>query len=410
MFVLAGLPPIVLGFASLIALRLIYQNRNQVADDSLVLMITIAAWTMVFIGFSMVFSPIGLILVLLIFAMVVAKYREGERRALLWTLSVAAERGLPLAASARAFAERRCDEVARRAWRLADTLDEGVPLHDALKKTGNRLPPDAVMMVGIGAAPQVTAEALRASADSGALSDEAWRPIFEKTLYLLFVVTMCVVITTFIMVKVIPTFKEIFSDFGVALPKLSQFMISCANWFAQYWYLFFPLVVYLVVVYLVAAFFYAQGKVWIPWPFGYLFGRSDNPTILRGLAVCVEQQMPMDEAFRRMSFHYPKKQVAERLKDAAGTTRVGKDWCESLLDQHIITQAESAVLKSATRAGNLSWALRELADAATRRAVYRAKTVLSFVAPFCLLLISIPVGLITLGCFIPLVSLIQNLT
>ena len=410
MFVLAGFPPIILGFASLVALRLIYQNRNQVANDNLVLVITIAAWTMVFIGLSMLFSPIGMILVLLILAMVVAKYREGERRALLWTLSVAAERGLPLAASARAFASRRCDEIARRAWRLADILDEGVPLHDALKKTGNRLPPDAAMMVGLGAAPQVTAEALRASADSGALSDDAWRPIFEKTLYLLFVATMCVVVTTFLMVSVIPTFKQIFLDFGTTLPGLTLGVISIANWFAQYWYLFLPLVLYLVVVYLVAAFFYAQGRVWIPWPFGYLFGRSDNPTILRGLAVCVEQQMPMDEAFRRMSSHHPNRRVAKRLKDAAGTTRVGKDWCESLLDQRIITQAESAVLKSATRAGNLSWALRELSDAATRRAVYRARTLLSIAAPGCLLLIAIPVGVITLGCFIPLVSLIQNLT
>lgn len=410
MFLFSALPPIILGFAALVALKLVYGNQRVAAGDAIVLIVTVAGWTMIFIGMSMMVTPLGMILVLLIFAMTVAKYREGERRALLLTLAVAAEKGLPLSPSVRGYATRRCDEMARRAWLLADLLDAGVPLQKALADSGNPLPNDALLMVRLGTDPQAMAAALRESAEQGGQLDDAWRPIFDQTMYLLVVAIICVFITAFIMINIIPTFNQIFSDFGTQLPAISQLMIAGANWCAQYWFLFFPFFVYLFVVFPISAFFYARGKVWIPWPFHLLFDRSDNPTVLRGLAICVERQLPMDQALSRLGYHYPRKDVAKRLANAAGTTAVGKDWCDSLCEENIITKAESAVLKSAARAGNLAWALREMAEVGSRRAIYRAKIFLNIATPVCLLLMAVPVALVVFGCMVPLVSLIQNLT
>jgi hypothetical protein len=84
-------------------MRQLYAGRRVAANDTMALCLTIAGWTMIFAGVAVMFTPIGMIVVSIIFAMSVAKFREGERRALLWTLSAAAERGLPLAPSARAI-------------------------------------------------------------------------------------------------------------------------------------------------------------------------------------------------------------------------------------------------------------------------------------------------------------------
>lgn len=409
MFLIAAVPFMFLGIAILVSLRTIYGNRLSVADDMLVIVLSVAGWTLFLMGVAMMVTPFAMIVVLLIAGMTVARFRDGERRALLWTLAVAADKGMPLAASARAFGARRCDEMARRAWLLADQLDSGIPLQVALENSGNPLPDEATLMVRLGADPAVTATALYRSADSRGLDEDEWRPVFERTIYLLLVVGATVAIASFLMVKVVPTFKQIFSDFGTELPVLTQLTIALANKCAQWWFLTLPFVWYMLIVGLIAAYFYAQGKIWIPWPFGWLFGNSSSSTALRGLAVCIDRQMPIDQALSRVGFHMPNVSVGRKLTKASVQAAGGQDWCDSLNGLGVISAAESAVLKSATRAGNLAWALREMAEVKTRRQVYRARLLLNIITPVCLILLAIPVAMLAIGCFLPLISLIQNL-
>ncbi len=410
MFIIAAIAPIVLGVSTLIAMRQLYAGRRVAANDTMALCLTIAGWTMIFAGVAVMFTPIGMIVVSIIFAMSVAKFREGERRALLWTLSAAAERGLPLAPSARAFASRRSDEMARRAWLLAELLDSGMPLPKALAKSGNPLPIDAEVMVHLGTDPKAMVMALRESAQNSGDAEEAWRPILNQTFYLLFVGATACLVATFIMVKIIPTYREIFYDFGTQMPMITIWMIDAANWFSRWWFLLTPIVVYLLSVLLISLFFFIRGKVWIPWPMEWLFGRTDSPSILRGLAVCVAQQLPMHQALSRLGRAYPRKKIAKRLLQASGETATGKYWIDCLQEQQFVTKAEAAVLGAAARAGNLEWALREMSEVGMRRLVYRAKTILNIASPLCLLIVAIPVAWLAVGCFIPLVSLIQNLT
>lgn len=406
----SAIPSIVLGIATLIATRLVYGNRRVAADDSLVLVLSIGGWTMILLGISFLVTPVFMLVVLLIIGMSVAKFREGERRALLWTLATAAEKELPLAPSVRAFASRRSDEMARRAWILADLLDQGTPLSAALKKSGNPLPFDAEFMVRLGGDSKAMVMALRESAENGGEAEEAWRPVFDQTVYLLVVIASAMFVTAFITVRIIPTYRDIFLDFGTELPAATQVMIQASNWLAAYWYLFSPIVGYLVVVAMICAFHYARGKIWIPFPFQWLFGRSDNPTVLRGLAVCIAQELPMDQSLHRLGHAFPKSKVARKLILAGNETAQGKDWIQSMLGHRFITPAEAAILSSASRAGNLEWAIREMAEVSMRRMTYRAKTFLSIASPICLLIVAIPIAWLAIGCFIPLVSLIQNLT
>ncbi len=101
--------------------------------------------------------------------------------------------------------------------------------------------------------------------------------------------------------------------------------------------------------------------------------------------------------------------VRRSLARAAEGTGGGADWCDCLQAEKMVTPAEAAVLKSAARAGNLSWALREMAEVSSNRLIYRAKALLSIATPFCMVLMAMPVAVLTVGCFIPLVKLIENL-
>jgi type II secretory pathway component PulF len=66
-------------------------------------------------------------------------------------------------------------------------------------------------------------------------------------------------------------------------------------------------------------------------------------------------------------------------------------------------------LKTAERAGNLPWILRQIAVRREKRAVYRLASALQVMYPVVILLLGSFVGFFVISLFIPLVKLIEGL-
>lgn len=420
-----------LGVSALIGVRQAYGTRREGGDDVIVLCVSIAGWVLVLLGLASLVTFWLLPIVLVLIGMAVAKFREGERRALLHSLSIAAQRGLPLSDSVRAFAAWRSDEMAVRAMSLADRLDAGMTLPDALRGSRNVLPPDAAMLVKLSMPsmrpdqeePQIGrdttslvstdrhyAESLQQAARYEQSEDDAWRPIFDRLLYLTIVALFCIVVLMFVMLRIMPTFREIFIDFGVELPGVTQILVSIAHWFANYGILLTPFALAIIIIFFIALGFYSQGKVWIPRPIARVFGKTRTPLALRGLAVCLQQGMTIPAALLHLANAFPDPRLAISLQVAADTASQGGDWCETLCYERAISPTQEAVLQSAMQTNNLIWALLEMANVTESRTLYRAKIALNVFTTLCLLAIALVVGMIAVGCVIPLVSLIQNLT
>ncbi len=57
--------------------------------------------------------------------------------------------------------------------------------------------------------------------------------------YPIAVLVVAFIITTILMVFVIPQFQDLFSSFGADLPALTMFVIKCSKFFQAYWYVMF---------------------------------------------------------------------------------------------------------------------------------------------------------------------------
>ena len=75
-----------------------------------------------------------------------------------------------------------------------------------------------------------------------------------------------------------------------------------------------------------------------------------------------------------------------------------------------MTRAQATVFKSAERAGNLAWALDEMADSSIRRASLRAQAALNVLFPGLILVCGMGVMFVAVGMLLPLFSLISKLT
>jgi protein transport protein HofC len=152
-----------------------------------------------------------LIMILLIFV----RYRQMERRAMLWSLAVAAEKEIPLASAVRAFAEERHDGLGYRARLLAEALEQGVPLDQALEQSYMLLPSDAMVAVHTGCQTGTLASMLRSVVRNAATLDAAVQAAVARVVYLVTFIFFAAYLNVFLAVRIIPAFIKIFQDFKV---------------------------------------------------------------------------------------------------------------------------------------------------------------------------------------------------
>ena len=100
---------------------------------------------------------------------------------------------------------------------------------------------------------------------------------------------------------------------------------------------------------------------------------------------------------------------SHRARPRVFRTEHGCAWHESLYRHGLIRKSDLAVLQSAERAGNLSWALRELADSNRRRLAYRLNAALQLLFPPAVLCFGAAVLFIVVAMFLPLIDILGSI-
>src|SRR5512138_938100 len=57
------------------------------------------------------------------------------------------------------------------------------------------------------------------------------------------IIAVAFIITAVIMIFVIPAFKQVFTSFGADLPGPTLFVMAVSDWFVDYWYVIFPVII-----------------------------------------------------------------------------------------------------------------------------------------------------------------------
>ena len=280
---------------------------------------------------------------------------------LLSTLAVAVEKQFPLVP----FLEALADEAGGR-WRwkvrgLADLITAGVSIPDALEAIPGILPQDAVALVRVGARTGNMSGALREAATLARRRSENTGMRFQGTLlYLCLLFMVLGMISSFLMIWIIPKFKAIFEGFDSKLPALTETVIAVSDLGSKYWYLllFFPFaLVGMWMLMAIALDLLGWGPVWNrplrlaqnAWP------RLKTPHVLRCLSVAVDAGRPLSEALTTVAARHPDRDFRLKIKDLAAAVVRGDDCWSTLRAARMLQRGEVALLESAQRVGNLVW-------------------------------------------------------
>jgi type II secretory pathway component PulF len=402
---------VLLGISLLASLNLFYRDRSE-GEDPLHLTMTVIGRVMILTGFveaCLVFLNIMAIPFFFVFTgvlvYVIFRYLLRRRSALLAVMAAAARRWMPLAPAVEAFSYECRGPLGRRCRHLAVLLNAGLPLPEALR--ANALaPPRAVALIEAGG---------RSGNLSGALAEAVRQPpaqmvltkVWSAVWYICAMMLVGAVCFTWVMLKLVPAFRKIFSDFATELPALTVMLIDTGDYFAQYGWL--PLLLIALAVGSFVVLWSFDAIAWLPPPLSTLSRRKETAVVLRSLAVAAETDRPLEPALAALAEYYPSMAMRVRLATALGQISTGCPWPESLADQGLLRRGELALVASAQRVGNLPWALREVADGIERRLALRLHRWLEIVVPIFILAVGAIVMVIVVGLFVPLVRLIERM-
>ncbi|MDP6553701.1 MAG: type II secretion system F family protein [Pirellulaceae bacterium] len=345
---------------------------------------------------------------LIIGASAIAKFYVAERQSLLWVLTVAAEHGIPLESAARAFAEERNDVIGRRAKLLADYLEAGVPLSLALTRSRCSVTHAAQLAADLGQQTGTLGIGLRQATSGFDEGEATLRAMIEKLFYLIFLLVFGICVVTFIMLKITPVIARIMDEFELNIPPATYQLVNISDTLAS-GFVSVPLFGGAVAVFGLTVLCYI-GVSPRQFPIvGRLWWSADCSLVMHWLAIAVRQDLPLGDMVRMLAAHFPQARLRRKLERASMRIDRGQDWRDSLLATGILRYRENGLFKSAERAGNLAWALDEMAQSGIRKSAYRIRAWTNVIFPALLCGFGAVVLFICLGTLLPLIALISGL-
>jgi protein transport protein HofC len=375
-----------------------------------VVVCALLAWLAVTAHLAIV-AALVLLIVLFAGAFTVLLVRRGgmQQDSLLWSLAIASERSLPLAPAALAFEDHYGSSYRWRVQLFASLLDQGVPLPAALDRVPGLMSREAQVLVRTGHATGTLPQALREAARLRSVRKSAWGEAASKFVYLGMVILSLQTISSFILYFIVPKFEAIFKDFGVKLPPVTVVTIQASRTVIVHPVVLIPVYLFEVAALCLLPLALFNVFQWDLPLFDALFRRRHTALLLRSLALAVEGGRPVGPTLEALATDYPSSWVRRRLRSAAVDTQLGSDWLNSLERRGLLGPSDAAVLASAERAGNLVWALREMAGSNERRLGYRVRVASQIIFPLVVAALGGLVFFMAVAYFSPLVVLIERL-
>ncbi len=133
---------------------------------------------------------------------------------------------------------------------VCDDIEAGSSLSESMAKTKWGFDRLYTNMVKAGEAGGVLEIVLRRLAEFQEKSDSLKRKVRGAMVYPIVVVLVAFGILYFIMTWIVPSFAEIFEDFDIELPQVTQWLIFISNFMGKYWYLLpgIPMGIYLWIL------------------------------------------------------------------------------------------------------------------------------------------------------------------
>ncbi len=300
--------------------------------------------------------------------------------------------------------------------KLVGDLPSGIPLDAAFERQGRQLPRyySALVAAGIrtGRLPEVLATLSQYSITMSQLRST----IVTAMIYPAIVLVFSFALMGFMSFYILPQFNAVYKEFGLNLPWITQAAFAVAE---------HPLIVGIVllalllpvVVLLIASRLWpgarrVSARILYRLPLiGTLVRSARLASFAELLAILVEYEVPMPEAFRTAGLACPDPIMASRAVLVAEDLEQGSTLAGSLTGRGLVPAWMAWMTGQGARHGKLDDALRQVANVYRRQVDSRVAILRSILPSFIIILVACALMVVfILSVFAPLYQLLEGLS
>lgn len=341
----------------------------------------------------------------------------------------------------------KIDDLVVFSRQLATMVDSGIPLVQALdilseqlenksfkevvSKIRNDIETGSSLSEAIGRHPKIFSglyiNMVKAGESSGMLDDilDRLAAYLEKTsalqrkiksslVYPAMVSGMAVVITTVLIVKVVPTFKGIFDILGGQLPAPTRILIAFSD-LVRHYFLF--LIIGLVILFFALARYIRTEQGRLQWDklllrlpvFGQLFRKVSVAKFARTLSTLVKSGVPILTSLSIVGKTAGNKVIEIAVTNVRSSIREGENIAKPLAQSGVFPPMVVRMIAVGEQAGELEKMLSKIADFYDEQVDAAVSGLTSMIEPLIIAFLGVVIGSIVIAMFLPIFKITELL-
>lgn len=298
---------------------------------------------------------------------------------------------------------------------VAEDVEGGSTLSEAMAKHPKAFDKLYVNMVRAGEVGGVLEEILRRLSQFMEKIESLRRKIIGASIYPCIVVFIAVAVVLFIMTFIVPRFKEVFAQVGVAMPGPTLFLLWLSDVVKNFW---FVIVLAPVVLFVLVR---AWGKtrsgrlmldrIWLRMPIvGMIIRKSVTARFCRTLGTLLKSAVPILEALSIVRNATGNEVVAQAIGKVYDNVREGESIAQPLAASGVFDDLVINMIDVGEETGELDAMLLKIADIYDEEVDAAVSALVSILEPIMIVGLGATVGFIVVALFLPLVTLLKGLS
>jgi len=336
-------------------------------------------------------------------------------------LSTLQDAGLPILRSIKILEQQQKPGMLKKVLeQVAEDIEGGATLSEAMArhpKCFNRL---YCNMVAAGEAGGVLDIILQRLADFLEKAQRLKNKVIGAMIYPIVVITIAMGITLAIVIFLVPKFRDIFKDFGMErLPAMTEFLVSVSDWLLHGqppgWFVILISPIIIIAVYKLIRQArigrYIFDMIWIKIPIiGGIVSKSGIARFTRTLATLISAGVPILEALKITRDTTGNEVYASMLQKVHDAIREGDSFANPLRASKTVDAIVVNMVDVGEETGELDKMLYKVADTYDEEVDTMVASLISLLEPVLVVVLGGIIGFIVISLYMPMISLIQNLT
>ena len=308
-----------------------------------------------------------------------------------------------------------CEQTENK--RLQDALKEvrisvekGETLADSMAEHPKVFPGIMVNMVAAGEASGSLETALDRVAVQLEKNSKTQAMLKKAMIYPIVVCIVAVIVTIVMLVKVIPSYEDMFADLGTDLPWITKFYVNMSHGIRDYWFIIIPIVIAIAIG---IKYFagtnpgkHVFGKITLKLPlFKKLTVKSAAAMMARTLSTLIGAGVPLIEAVDIVSGVMSNIYFKEALQDAREEITIGMPLSRPLQESGLFPPMVYQMIRIGEEAGSTEEMLDKIADYYDEEVEMEIQSFMAALEPMIIIVLAIVVGGLIAACMAPMVSM-----